>query len=204
MKRALALVGACAILALPAFAQTPQGGTAQNPPAQTTPAQPAPATPAPAPNTPPPAASSSATQNTASTADFVNNAAIAGLFEIESSQLALRKHVRADRAFARRMIRDHRRIGAQLRRTVRANRIKVQIPTKLDDQHQKMLDQLKQESGATFEKDYAQMQQQGHQQAVSLFQSYSQDGDNAALKRLATKTLPVLKMHLAMANKLQS
>jgi putative membrane protein len=189
MKRALIVAGACVFLAASAIAQTPA-------PQGTTPS-PAPA-PAAQPAAPPPASA------TTSTADFVQNAAIAGLFEIESSRLALRKHIAADRQFAERMIHDHTRIGAQLKRLVRHGHVNVTIPAKLDADHQKMLDQLKGESGDQFAKDYAQMQQQGHEQAVSLFQNYSQSGDNPALKQWAGKTLPTLQMHLQMAQKLAS
>jgi len=201
MNRAHLLAGALAFLAAPALGQTPPAPTAPapNPPAQSTPAPAPSATPAPA--TPAPAAPSAAS-NTPSTADFVNKAAISGMFEIQSSELALRKHVRSDRQFAEHMIRDHRRLAAQLARVIRVNHVDVQIPSKLDDEHQKMLDQLRGESGQTFEKDYAQMQQQGHQDAVALFQSYSQNGDNPALKNAAAKALPILQDHLAMAQKL--
>jgi len=43
---------------------------------------------------------------------------------------------------------------------------------------------------------------QGHQQAVSLFQSYAQNGGNPALKRWTVRTLPTLQKHLNMAEKL--
>ena len=46
-------------------------------------------------------------------------------------------------------------------------------------------------------------QQQTHQEAVDLFQKYAQSGDNADLKEWAAKTLPHLKEHLAMAEKLK-
>lgn len=183
MKRALLLAGVCVLVAFPALAQTPSNQKAPAPPA---------------PSSAPPAASQSAS----SASDFVKNAAISGMFEIQSSELALGKKVSADRQFAKRMIRDHKKADAELKHLVRAKHINVQIPTKLDDEHQKMLDQLRGEKGSQFEKDYAQMQQQGHQQAVSLFQNYSQSGDNPALKQWAGKTLPTLQDHLSMAEKL--
>jgi putative membrane protein len=199
MNRALLLAGAGVFVAASAFAQTPPPPSA---PAPSTAAPVSPTAPA-APATPAPAAPTAASQQAApSTADFVKNAAISGMFEIQSSKLALSKHLRADRVFADRMIRDHERLAADLKHTVRADHIKADIPTKLDDEHQKMLDQLRGENGKKFEADYATMQQQGHQQAVSLFQAYSQSGDNPALKTLAGKALPTLKGHLDMANKL--
>src|SRR3954464_11916301 len=46
------------------------------------------------------------------------------------------------------------------------------------------------------------MQQQAHQEAVDLFSRYSQGGDNNDLKAWAAKTLPHLREHLTMAQKL--
>jgi putative membrane protein len=183
MRRALLFAGVCAIAAWPALAQTPSTPTAPAPSA-------------------PPTAAPAATSSAPSTADFVKTATISGMFEIQSSELALRKKVSADREFARRMIKDHGRAGAQLKALVHHDHVNVQLPTKLDAEHQKMLDQLRGESGSQFQKDYAQMQQQGHQEAVALFQGYSQSGDNSALKQWAAKTLPTLQEHLSMAGKL--
>ena len=203
MKRALLLAGACVLLTAPAFAQKPQSSPAQTQQAAPQRAQTAPQNAAPSPNT-----NNSANANSggasASTADFVKNAAIAGLFEIQSSELALRKRESQDRRFAKRMIHDHERASQQLKHIVRADHIDAQVPTQLDDQHQKMLQQLQGESGRAFEKDYDKMQQQGHQEAVSLFQDYAQSGDNPALKRWAQRTLPTLQHHLSMAQKLPS
>ena len=47
------------------------------------------------------------------------------------------------------------------------------------------------------------MQVKGHQDAVGLFEAYSKSGDNSDLKKWAAKTLPHLKQHLAMAQKLK-
>jgi putative membrane protein len=196
MNRALLLAGACLIVTTPAFAQTPQ-----TPPSQAQQSPPRAAQPAPQ-NTAPSTTNSNSASATPSTADFVKNAGISGLFEVQSSELALRKHVSQDRRFAARMIKDHERASRQLEHIVRTSHIHAQVPKQLDDEHQKMLQQLRGESGEQFEKDYDQMQQQGHQQAVSLFQAYAQNGDNPALKRWAAETLPKLQDHLSMAQKL--
>ncbi len=206
MKRALLLAGACVILTAPAFAQTPKSAPAPTQQAVPQRAQTAPQNAAPSPHTNNSANANSANANSAgasaSTADFVKNAAISGLFEIQSSELALHKRAPQDRRFAERMIHDHERVARQLKHIVRADHVNAQVPSRLDDQHQKMLQQLRGESGQTFEKDYDKMQQQGHQQAVSLFQAYAQNGDNPALKRWAQRTLPELQNHLSMAQKL--
>jgi putative membrane protein len=201
MNRALLLAGACVILSTSAFAQAPQSSPAQMPQAQPQQSQSTPQNVSPSPDTNSANKSASAAP---STEDFVQKAAIAGLFEIRSSELALRKSAPGDRRFAEHMIGDHERVAAQLKHIVRADKVDVTVPSKLDDEHQKMLQQLRGERGQQFEKDYSQMQQQGHQEAVQLFQAYAQNGDNPALKRFAQRTLPKLQEHLSMAQKLPS
>jgi hypothetical protein len=75
-------------------------------------------------------------------------------------------------------------------------------PTALDDSHQKKLDKLKNESGNDFSSDFSSMQVSAHKDAVSLFERYAKGGDNADLTNWAGKTLPTLKHHLDMAQKL--
>ena len=47
------------------------------------------------------------------------------------------------------------------------------------------------------------MQVSAHKDAVSLFERYSNGGDNADLKAWAGKTLPALRHHLEMAEQLE-
>ncbi len=205
MKWAILTASAAIVVAVLAFAQSP---SAQDPPAQSALAaqQNRPPQHPPAQQNPPAQGAASnaspAAANAPSTADFVKDAAIAGMFEVQSNRLALRKRVPADRAFAKRMIRDHQRIGAQLKRLVRTEHVNAQVPNALDDTHKQMIDKLRGENGEAFGKDYDQMQQQSHEQAVTLFRNYAQNGDNAALKDWAAKTLQEIQDHLDMANKL--
>ena len=50
---------------------------------------------------------------------------------------------------------------------------------------------------------YDQIQVTAHQDAVALFEAYAKAGDDAQLKTWAAKTLPHLKQHLTMAQKLK-
>ena len=66
-----------------------------------------------------------------------------------------------------------------------------------------MLDDLKARSGKDLDQSYDQIQVKAHQDAVALFEDYAKDGDNADLKKWAAATLPHLKQHLKMAQKLK-
>ena len=68
--------------------------------------------------------------------------------------------------------------------------------------HQEKLDRLTKLNGKDFTKQYDDMQVSAHKDAVSLFERYGKEGDNAALKAFAAKTLQHLQQHLMMAQDL--
>ena len=86
---------------------------------------------------------------------------------------------------------------------VDGGKVKATLPTALDSQHQKMLDELKAKNGKDFDASYDQTQVKAHQDAVALFDAYAKNGDNAELKGWAFRTLPHLREHLSMAEKLK-
>ena len=141
---------------------------------------------------------------TPSTQDFVNKVAISDMFEIQSSQLALAKQADADtKPFAEKMVQDHQKTSSELKALVDGGKVKATLPTALDSQHQKMLDELKAKTGKDFDGSYDQIQLKAHQDAVALFDAYAKSGDNAELKTWASTTLPHLREHLSMAEKLK-
>ena len=151
-----------------------------------------------------PAAGTVGAAPAASTQDFVKTVAISDMFEIQASQLALNKDPDADtKPFAQKMVQDHQTTSQELKALVDSSKVQATLPTALDDKHQKMLDDLRAKNGKDFDQAYDRAQQQTHQEAVDLFQKYAEGGDNADLKEWAAKTLPHLKEHLAMAEKLK-
>jgi len=138
------------------------------------------------------------------TQDFVNKVAISDMFEIQSSQLALAKQADADtKPFAEKMVQDHQKTSGELKALIEGGKVKATLPTALDSEHQKMLDDLKSKSGKEFDSSYDQIQRKAHQEAVTLFGAYAKGGDNSDLKSWAGQTLPHLKEHLSMAEKLK-
>jgi putative membrane protein len=66
-----------------------------------------------------------------------------------------------------------------------------------------MLDEMKAKNGKDFDASYDQTQVKAHQDAVALFEAYAKGGDNSELKGWASRTLPNLREHLSMAEKLK-
>ena len=134
------------------------------------------------------------------TTSFINNAAIGGLFEVESSKLALDKaQDPAVKDFARKMISDHGKANEELKSTVSAANIGTdKVPSDLDAKHQATLDKLNATPAESSDKAFIKAQTDAHNEAVTLFNKYSKSGDNKTLKDFATNTLPTLQEHKAM------
>lgn len=139
---------------------------------------------------------------TPTTADFVKEAAIGNIFEIESSKLASEKAQGPAKDFAKQMVEDHTKTSEQLKSE--AEKANVSVPTALNPPTQTKLDNLRSLSGEDFTKRYLDDQVSTHKDAVSLFQRYEKGGDNTTLKSWATETLPTLQHHLDMAQKLDN
>ena len=130
------------------------------------------------------------------TPDFVKEAAISDMFEIETSKLAVDRADGASKTFASQMVQDHTKTSTELKGMAPSN---APIPTALDSSHQSKLDKLKGMNGGDFTKQYNDMQVTAHKEAVSLFERYGKGGDNEKLKAWANTTLPALRHHLEMA-----
>jgi putative membrane protein len=139
---------------------------------------------------------------TPTTADFVKEAAISDMFEIQSSQIAQERGNGSEKTFAATMIKDHTKTTDDLKSMVSGGDVKAELPSALDSSHQSELDKLKSLNGDNFSSRYDKDQVSGHKDAISLFERYSKSGDNPKLKDWAGKTLPTLRHHLEMAEDL--
>jgi putative membrane protein len=100
------------------------------------------------------------------------------------------------------MIADHTANTQRLMQTVEAGGGKMEAPSKLDERHEQMVEQLEGASDDQFDAMYLQGQVQAHQEAVALMTGYSQNGDNEALQKFAAQALPVVQMHYEMVQKM--
>ena len=133
---------------------------------------------------------------TSMTQDFVTQASIGDMFEIKSSKLALKRSSDPKiRNLAQQMITDHMKSSANLKMTLAGTNASAHPATMLDAKHQQILDRLKTASKSDFNSMYLDDQDDAHDQAITLFETYASQGRNADVRNFATNTLPVLKMH---------
>jgi putative membrane protein len=132
------------------------------------------------------------------TEDFIKEAAISDMLEIEAAKIAQQKGNPQEKTFADEMITDHTKTSTELKGLV-SGEMKAALPTSLDDSSQKKLDKLRDTKPGDFAGEYDPMQVSAHKDAVSLFERYAKSGDDPKLKDWAAKTLPTLQHHLEMA-----
>ncbi len=140
---------------------------------------------------------------TPKTEDFIKEAAMSDMLEVDAAKVAQQKGGPDEKKFAEQMITDHAKTSDELKGLVPSD-MQSAIPTSLDSSSQKKLDKLKDSKPNDFASEYDPMQVSAHEDSVSLFERYSEGGDNAKLKDWAGKTLPALQHHLQMAEQMNN
>jgi putative membrane protein len=133
---------------------------------------------------------------------FVSQAAIIGKAEIELGQMAIKNTQDENvRAYAQRMVKDHSAADKKLQAI--AAKENLQLPQTLDKEHESLKTKLQGLKGEDFDRAYVQAMAKGHDKAVALFESASQQPQMPEdLKQFAASTLPTLEQHKEMAHSL--
>lgn len=130
---------------------------------------------------------------------FMTQAALANEAEINLGQLALTNSSNDSvMMFAQHMVTEHTQTGASLDSI--AGQYSVTLPTGLDSMHAALRTRLAGLSGRDFDTAYINSQIMDHQRAITLFQSEANNGSATNVRSFASRTLPHLQMHLALAD----
>lgn len=138
-------------------------------------------------------------------ADFIRLATSANILEIRSSEMAQEKATMpAVKEFADRMIANHTAASAELASISGTTPpdLSSDLTAALDPAYAALLAQLGKVGAEGFDASYADVQRQGHELAIALFQSYATNGKEGAVKDFAEKTLPTLQDHFEAAQAL--
>jgi putative membrane protein len=134
---------------------------------------------------------------------FVKTAMEADMAEIQLSQIALQKSTNPDvKQFAQTMIDGHTKLDAQVKPV--AQQLNIAPPTELNDKHKATKAKLEAESGAEFDKTYADAMLHSHEDADANFQKEASIGKDPQVKQVASRGEPAIAEHLQMAQKLKS
>lgn len=123
--------------------------------------------------------------------NFINQAALGGMTEINAGKLAATKGQSAVvRAFANRMIIDHTKINGELAQLAAQKNLKLPETTAMNPA-------LDQTSGAAFDRVYVKMMIKDHEQDVAAFENAAAKLPDTSVRTFARRTLSILKDHLA-------
>jgi putative membrane protein len=129
---------------------------------------------------------------------FAEKAAVGGMAEVASAQLAQQKAISPQvKQFAAKMLADHSQANTELQQIARQENIT--LPSQPDRKHVMAERDLNKLTGPSFDKAYVQEQVRDHEETVALFRQQATSGQDPALKAFAQKTLPILQQHLQMA-----
>ena len=126
--------------------------------------------------------------------DFLMDAAMGGMMEVELGRIAAQNGASAEvKQFGQRMVDDHSKANEEL--MTLATSKGITLPTTLDDKHKEHLTKFSSMSGADFDRAYGKEMLSDHRKDVSEFEKESTKGTDPDLKAFATKTLPTLLEH---------
>ena len=132
---------------------------------------------------------------------FAAEAAMGGMEEVELGRMAAEKGATDEvRQFGRRMVEDHSKANEELTRL--AAEKGWALPSSLDAKHRADVEKLAPLAGEAFDRAYVKMMLADHKKDVGEFQRQSERGPDAELKAFATRTLPTLREHLRMIQRI--
>jgi putative membrane protein len=116
--------------------------------------------------------------------DFINDAAIAGMAEVELGRMASQKGTSPDvKKFGKMMVDDHTAAGDRLKAL--ATQYSIEWPTALDDKHRDLRDKLAKLSGREFDREYMSEMVDGHESVANKLESRI---DKETLSKWKTET----------------
>jgi putative membrane protein len=135
---------------------------------------------------------------------FIQDAAESGMFEVQIAQLAASKATNPDvKSLATTLVNDHTNANNELVQL--ANSKKVELPAAPPRGKRKDIEQLGKLSGNEFDRRFLrEVGIKDHEKDIKNFEKASERAKDRDLKAWIDKSLPKLREHLAMAQKLQS
>ncbi|MBB4641577.1 DUF4142 domain-containing protein [Rhizorhapis suberifaciens] len=147
-------------------------------------------------------AADSAAKLPTTAAAYVKLAAAGDLFEIQSSQLALKKARSAEvRQFAQMLIDDHNKASQALKTAAEKAKVAVPVP-QLDAGKKTQIQALTHASAQAFDDLYLAQQVRAHEKALALHQTFARNGDKPTLKTNAQTATTMIEKHLTTAKRL--
>ncbi len=137
-----------------------------------------------------------------STQDFVTQAAISDLFEIQTSELALERADEPTKAFARKMIEDHRKISDEMKMILQSGKVQAEVPKALDSSHSPPTRHAQGPERTRLHQAVSRRSGARAQERRGPLQALRRGRRQCELKAFATKNKPHIDEHLKRAQEL--
>jgi putative membrane protein len=133
---------------------------------------------------------------------FIQQAAEGGMFEVQVAQLAASKATDPNvKSFAEKLVKEHTEANNELVQL--ANSKKVELPAAPPRAKRRDIEQLGKRTGSEFDQAFVrEVGIKDHEKDIKMFEKGSEKAKDPQLKAWIDKTLPHLREHLAMAQKL--
>lgn len=126
--------------------------------------------------------------------DFMTKAASGGMMEVELGKMAQQKgQMKEVKDFGAMMVTDHQKVNDELRQ--HASRLNITLPDSMGEDHMDHVNELKEKTGAEFDKAYMDLMVSDHEEDVSAFEDAANNLQDAELKTFASNTLTKLREH---------
>jgi putative membrane protein len=127
---------------------------------------------------------------------FVEEAAKGGMHEVHMGHLGIEHgQSQAIKTLSQRLVSDHTKANKELEAL--AKQKGIMLPA--DEAKAVSSMPLAKQSGSEFDREFANMQIQDHQKDIAAFEKEASSGSDPDIKQWASKTLPTLREHLALA-----
>jgi putative membrane protein len=145
-------------------------------------------------------ASTGSIANDTAAVNFITQATLSNLTEIQTGNMALKKAKKASvKAFGARMIKDHTKATLEMKRILNSKQFTPPMPTPPTADPM-----LANASGTAFDTAYITMMVQSHVQTEQIFKNAIANVQDPALKAFAVKMLPIIQEHTATARSIAS
>lgn len=139
-------------------------------------------------------------KNGSSVNQFMEQAAVAGMVEVEMGKIGQQNaSLKSIKEFGAMIEKDHTQANSELGALAAAKGF--QLPAAVPEMKQEHLNDLKRSSGKDFDSYYINMMVEDHIVDIALFEGAAKSADTA-ISSFAIKTLPVLKKHYKKAREI--
>ena len=133
---------------------------------------------------------------------FVNEAASAGLMEVQLGKMAQQKGVSQQvKDFGKLMEKHHSDANKKL--MALTQKLGIPATSRMMEKHQDNIKNLGEKNGEAFDKAYMALMVRDHKEDIEKFEKAEDEISNTELQQWVTNTLPVLKTHSTKAKSIQ-